>query len=59
MYKQSFKSLHKRMIRELFYKSPDLCLEENIFIFNECLHHLSLVADVIERCHGVQVWSAH
>lgn len=59
MYKQSFKSLHKRMIRKLFYKSPDLCLEEQVFIFYERLHHLSLVADVIECCHGVQVWSTH
>lgn len=47
------------MIRALFYKSPDLRLEQHVFIFNEQLHHLSLVADVVECCYGVQVWCTH
>lgn len=47
------------MISELFYKSPDLRLEEHTLILNEHLHHLPLVADVIECCYGVQVWRAH
>ena len=47
------------MIRGLLYKSPDLCSEEHVFVFNERLHHLSLVADVVERCDGVQVGRAH
>lgn len=47
------------MTRELSYKSPDLRLDEPALIFNEHLHHLSLVADVIERCYGIIVWHTH
>lgn len=34
-------------------------LEEDVFVLYQRLHHLSLVADVVERCHGVEVWCAH
>ena len=38
---------------------PHLLSEEHVRVFNEHLHHLSLMADVIECCHGVQVWRSH
>lgn len=49
----------QKMIRGLFYKSPTFCLEEYILFFNEHLHHLSLIADVIQRCYGVRVGCTH
>lgn len=33
--------------------------EEHVFVFDEHLHHLSLVPDVIEGCDGVHVWCPH
>lgn len=43
----------------LFHKSPAVCSEEHVFVFDEHLHHLSLVPDVIEGCDGVHVWGPH
>ena len=33
--------------------------EKDIFILDEKLHHLPLVADVIESCHSVQAGVTH
>lgn len=49
----------QRVIREVLCKSPDGCLKEILFIFNQHLHHLPLVADVIQSCHGVLVGCSH
>lgn len=43
----------------VFHKSPAVCSEEHVFVFDEHLHHLSLVPDVIEGCDGVQVRRSH
>lgn len=43
----------------LFHKSPGVRSEEHVFVFDEHLHHLSLVPDVIEGCDGVHVWGPH
>lgn len=43
-------------------KSPDqwfVFLEERLFVLDQHLHHLPLVADVVERCGGVQVGRSH
>lgn len=34
-------------------------LEEDIFVLYQRLYHLPLVADVIQCCHGVEVWRTH
>lgn len=41
------------------YKSPDLSLEEHVSVLYERLHHLPLVADVVEGRHGVEVGIPH
>lgn len=43
----------------LFHKSPGVRSEEHVFVFDQHLHHLSLVPDVIEGCGGVHVWGPH
>lgn len=43
----------------VFHQSPRLCSEEHVFVFDEHLHHLSLVPDVIEGCDGVHVRCTH
>lgn len=47
------------ILMALFHKSPGVCSEERVFVFDEHLHHLSLVPDVIEGCDGVHVWGPH
>lgn len=49
----------KQVVTYKEQKSPGVCLEEHVFVFDEHLHHLSLVADVIEGCDGVHVWCTH
>lgn len=34
-------------------------LEEDVFVLYQWLYHLPLVADVVQCCHGVEVWCAH
>lgn len=40
-------------------ESWSLFSEEHTFVLDEHLHHLSLVADVIEGGNGVHVWRTH
>ena len=37
----------------------NLLSEQHIFVGNECFHHESLVSDVVERRHGIQLGGPH
>lgn len=38
---------------------PPLLLKQHVFVGNQRFHHESLVTDVVQRCHGVQLGGPH
>lgn len=52
-----FKSIHVSSPVSLFISS--CTSEQHIFIGNETFHHKSLISDIVECCHGVELGRPH